>query len=40
MESANVVVQHHINKEMCVVSVVFPLICPTPVGCYVETLST
>jgi hypothetical protein len=26
-------VQHHINKEMCTVSVVFPLFCPTPVYC-------
>jgi hypothetical protein len=25
------VVQYHINKEMCTVSVVFPLFCPTPV---------
>jgi hypothetical protein len=25
------VVQHHINKEMCTVSVVFPLFCSTPV---------
>jgi hypothetical protein len=24
-------VQHHINKEMCTVSVVFPLFCSTPV---------
>jgi hypothetical protein len=25
------VVQHHINKEICTTSVVFPLFCPTPV---------
>jgi hypothetical protein len=25
------VVQHHVNKEMCTVSVVFPLFCSTPV---------
>jgi hypothetical protein len=24
-------VQHHINKEICIVCVVFPLFCPTPV---------
>jgi hypothetical protein len=30
------VAKHHINKEMCTVSVVFPLFCPTPVSivCY------
>jgi hypothetical protein len=28
---AEKVVQHHNNKEMCAVSVVFPLFCPTPV---------
>jgi hypothetical protein len=26
------VVQHHINKEMCTASEVFPLFCPTPVS--------
>jgi hypothetical protein len=26
------VVQRHIDKEMCTVSVVFPLFCPTPVS--------
>jgi hypothetical protein len=25
------VVQYHVNKEVCTVSVVFPLFCPTPV---------
>jgi hypothetical protein len=25
------VVQHHINKEMCTVPVLYPLFCPTPV---------
>jgi hypothetical protein len=25
-------VQHQINKEMCTVSVAFPLFCPTPVS--------
>jgi hypothetical protein len=25
------VAQHHINKEMCTVAIVFPLLCPTPV---------
>jgi hypothetical protein len=28
---AKKVVQHHINKEMCPVSLVFPLFCPAPV---------
>jgi hypothetical protein len=30
------VVQHHISKEMCTVSVVFPLFCPTPVYAYIR----
>jgi hypothetical protein len=29
------VVEHHINKEMCTVFVVFPLFCPTPADTYI-----